>query len=378
VVILDPQGQARETQPPAVLLEEVVVGGNLRIPRMGRAPESEEDATLERVTISPGQRDIEFNYTGLSFAAPEKLRFRYQLEGVDSGWVEAQGRRVAYYQRIPPGEYIFRVMAGNADNVWSEQAAGMAVTVQPFFWERGWFVASLAAVALLAAAGTVWLVERRRYRQRLSKLELQNAVARERLRISQDMHDHIGSILTRVSILSDVGQGETEDASSPHQQFHRIGTQVRSAVQALDEIVWATNPRNDNLRSFADYVGRFADEFFESSPVRCWQEIPTDLPDRPLRADLRHDLFLAIREAFNNILKHSGATAMWLKLELTDTSVILKVEDNGHGFSPESVPAGGNGLTNIRSRLADCGGRMELESRPGQGTKICFTLPVGA
>jgi signal transduction histidine kinase len=69
---------------------------------------------------------------------------------------------------------------------------------------------------------------------------------------------------------------------------------------------------------------------------------------------------------------------MWLKLELADTSVILKVEDNGHGFSPESVPAGGNGLTNIRSRLADCGGRMELESRPGQGTKICFTLPVGA
>jgi signal transduction histidine kinase len=164
-------------------------------------------------------------------------------------------------------------------------------------------------------AGTVQLVARQRYKRRLAQLEMRHAVERERLRISQDMHDDIGSILTRVSILSDVGQSESDPAKAAP-QFERIGTQVRAAVVALDEIVWATNPGDDNLPRFAEYVGRFADECFENTPVRCWQEIPTDLPKLPLRADIRHNVFLAIKEALNNVLKHSGASsAGWQRVE---------------------------------------------------------------
>jgi len=247
--------------------------------------------------------------------------------------------------------------------------------VLPYFWETRWFPVVGSLLVLGGLAGTINWVARRRYKRRLAQLETRHAIERERLRISQDMHDDIGSILTRVSILSDVGQGESNPAKSS-QQFERIGTQVRAAVVALDEIVWATNPGDDNLPRFAEYVGRFADECFESTPVRCWQEMPTNLPRLPLRADVRHNVFLAIKEALNNVLKHAGASEVWLRLRLAEAEVCVEVEDNGHGFTPDSAVPSGNGLRNMRSRLAECGGNAQLVSAPGKGTRIRFVFPL--
>ncbi len=157
---------------------------------------------------------------------------------------------------------------------------------------------------------------RRRYRLRLARLQTLNAIERERLRISKDMHDHVGGMLTQMSQLSDLGLNETEDQALVKHRLERIGNRSRVAVQALDEIVWATNPKNDNLASFAEYVSRFCDEFFEYTNIRCWQEVPATFPALPLRADIRHNVFLAVREAFNNALKHSKCTEVWLRMKL--------------------------------------------------------------
>jgi signal transduction histidine kinase len=251
----------------------------------------------------------------------------------------------------------------------------LLLTVRPHIWETGWFplLVGLLVVGLLAAVLRV--LERRRFRRRLALLETQNAVARERLRISQDMHDHIGGILTQVTMLSDLGQGNAEAAPSP--QFERIGQQARSATQALDEIVWATNPKNDNLPRFAEYVSRYADEFFENSPVRCWQEVPTDLPALALRADLRHNVFLAIKEAFNNVLKHAHAPEVWLRISCGDREGVVEIEDRGRGFDPGAGAGTGNGLNNMKSRLEESGGRLELTSEPGKGARIRFRFPLG-
>jgi signal transduction histidine kinase len=372
VVVINPQQQDAPSQVPTVLLEEVLVGD----PQQMLAPKKDAaGGPIEVVTIPPGQKNVEFHYTGLSFSAPEKVQFRFQLEGYDPEWVEARTRRVAYYQRIPPGDYKFRVVACNANNIWTEQATSLAVKVEHYFWESKWFPVVMGAVVIGGLASAVSLVARRRYKRRLAQLETRHALERERLRISQDMHDEIGSILTRVSIMSDVGQAETSEEAAP-KQFERIGSQVRAAVVALDEIVWATSPGDDNLPRFAEYVGRFADECFENTAIRCWQEIPTDLPLLPLRADVRHNVFLAVKEALNNVLKHSHASAVWLRLKLANSVVSLEIEDNGAGFSPESVKPGGNGLGNMRSRLAECHGAMELDSLPGKGVKIRYLFPI--
>lgn len=373
VVLIDPKLQEFESSPPTVLLDEVRADGE-NLPLESIATDDPSEAALA-VVIPPGRRLCEFHYTGLSFKAPERVRFRYQLSDIEEGWVEADTRRVAFYNPLRPGHYTFRVTACNADGVWSDQPVTMSVSVLPHFWETRWFrlLASGAAVGTLAA--TAFWIARRRYKRRLEKLEMQHAIERERLRISQDMHDQIGGILTRVSILSDVGQSENETPAT-RGQFERIGSQVRTAVQGLDEIVWATNPKNDNLPRFADYVGRFADECFENTGVRCWQEMPNVLPNLPLRADLRHNVFLAIKEAFHNVLKHSGSKEVWLRLFLEDSKVIVEIEDHGRGFVPEQVTPRGNGLENMRSRLAEGGGQAMIHSAPGHGTKVQFYFTV--
>jgi signal transduction histidine kinase len=316
------------------------------------------------------------HYTGLAFSAPEKVRFRYQMEGLDADWVEAGTRRTAYYQRIPPGRYTFRVKACDADGIWAEEEASLPIIMSPYFYETNWFMAGATLTVLGSLAGMLRVVEQRRYRRRLIRLQTQHAIEKERLRISQDMHDNLGAILTQVSQLSDLCLSEATESSPARQRFDRIGTQARGAVQALDEIIWATNPKNDNLASFAEYVSRSADELVEGMETRWWQEVPASLPRVPIRADVRHNLFLAVREALNNALKHSGAKEIWLRIEYHEPEIILEVEDKGRGFDPEAAGSHGNGLSNMRSRMAEEGGRMELTSVPGQGTKVRFVLAL--
>ncbi len=370
VVMIDPHQPEPGARPPKVVLEEVLVDGSVQSLRRQTSAAGPGWA----LTLPPGSRNIEFHYTGLSFTAPDKLQFRYRLKGSGRPWFDAGSVRVATFPSIAPGTYEFEVLAGNANNVWTPEPVSLAVTVQPYFWETRWFPVIAGVLVLGGLAGAVNLVVRRRYKRRLAQLETRHAIERERLRISQDMHDDIGSILTRVSILSDVGQGQAAGEVAA-KQFERIGGQVRAAVVALDEIVWATNPGDDNLPRFAEYTGRFADECFENTAIRCWQEMPTDLPKLPLRADVRHNVFLAIKEALNNVLKHSGATEVWLRLKLENGEVGVEVADNGHGFTPKTATTG-NGLGNMKSRLAECGGRAHLTSAPGRGTTIRFVFPV--
>ena len=369
LVFLNPDEQRDESPPPRVLLEEILVNGKLQPPH----------SNPPKIIIPPGQSDIELHYTVVEFSAPEKIGFRYQLVGRDTAndnWTEALGRRQINYQHIPPGEYELHIQACNPAGLWGHTDTTLAVVVQPFYWETTWFRITFTLVAAGLFAGALWFVLRRRYKHRLARLQTLNAVERERLRISKDMHDHVGGMLTQVSQLSDLGLNEAEDQPALKDRFERIGNRARIAVQALDEIVWATNHKNDNLASFAEYVSRFSDEFFEHTHIRCWQEVPTTFPVLPLRADIRHNVFLAVREACNNALKHSHGTAVWLRMKLDHDLVTLEIEDNGCGFDPRALPSGGNGLGNMQARLTEDGGRTVVISAPGKGTRIRFLFPV--
>ena len=164
------------------------------------------------------------------------------------------------------------------------------------------------------------------------------------------------------------------------------GRFARELTRALDEIVWAVNPQHDTLDSLATYLGRFAQEFLSAAGLRCRLDLPLRLPARPLTADVRHNLFLAFKEALHNVLKHADATEVRVVLALQPAAFSLAVEDNGRGFAPGSAGAAagpegdrmapGNGLANLRRRLEAIGGRCEIHSAPGAGTKVRFVVPL--
>ena len=386
LVMIEPAKMANHHSPPRVLIEAVRVDDQ-RIPISSSAwqetsPETGVLGAVAGTAISPapsvtvpaGKSAIELEYTALSFAAPERIQFKYQLKGLDSGWVKAGARRTAYYNHVPPGAYTFQVIACNNDGVWNELGCALALQVLPPFWQRAWFLGltGLAGAGLLG--GGVRYVSVRKLRRKLERLEMLHAVEKERTRIARDIHDDLGAGLTQIALLGELAKREAASVPEMKQLAARITEKTGGLVRDMDEIVWAINPQNDSLPPLTAYLCHFAREFV--SPVRCRLDVMADLPAYPLASDLRHHLFLVVKEALNNVVKHAGASEIWLRISVRERVICLALEDNGRGFDTATPRAGGNGLRNMRRRLEEMGGTFELESQPGTGTRIRLTLPL--
>jgi signal transduction histidine kinase len=332
------------------------------------------------VRIEPGRHRFDFDYTAISFAAPERVLFRYRLDPLEQEWIGPTKKRTVSYSHIPPGDYIFRVLACNSDGAWNQTDATLAFTVLPFFWQTLWF----RIVAILFAFGIVGLVAllaaRQRYRRQIELAERQRGIERERARIAQDIHDDLGSSLTRIILLSQSARGDLDSPELAASDLDRIYDTARNLTRSLDEIVWAVNPRHDTLDSLATYLGKFAQDFLGAANIRCRLDLPVSLPSWPVTAEARHNVFLAFKEALNNAVKHAQATEVRIVLALEQSAFTLTIEDNGRGFDPTAPRADKtdteDGLKNMCKRLSEIGGSCEIKSAVNQGTRIKFHVPV--
>lgn len=419
LAIVDPANAGTNTARPPVAIEQVLVdnqpidskllaacsrGSGLSSesgqpangdasPRADGGSDSRAPAAVDPkfgLRIPPGRHQFEFQYAGLSFIAPGKMAFKHKLEGLDQTWKDAGVQRVATYSYLPPGQYTFRVIACNNDELWNETGAALALTVLPFFWQTWWFqVAALACGAAVVGAGVLWAT-RRRLRRKLEQLERQRALERERARIARDIHDDLGASLTRITMLSQSVRSEVEGQPQAAADVDQIYGTARELTRAMDEIVWAVNPQHDTLDSLVTYLGRFAQHFLSATSIRCRLDVPVSLPAWALTSEIRHNVFLALKEALHNVVKHARATEVRISLELRPDGFVLLVADNGSGFDQRrlesrSAPVAdgarltsGYGLSNMRRRLEEIGGRCEWETAPGEGTRVKLVVVTGA
>jgi signal transduction histidine kinase len=251
----------------------------------------------------------------------------------------------------------------------------VAVEVAPFYWQTNLFRGSVLGAFTLAVIAIVRYVSFRRLHRRLRVLEQQAALQKERARIAKDIHDDLGGDLTQIAFLGELAQQDRSDPEKAAERVARISTTARQAVRSLDEIVWAVNPRNDTLAHLIEYSGQFALDYLRTAGIRCRLDFPEQSPPHELSTDLRHNLFLAIKEALHNIVKHAGAKEVWLRASFNNGGLDMSVEDNGCGFEVAPDNALADGLRNMRQRLADIGGECRIESQPGAGTKVKLHLP---
>ena len=237
----------------------------------------------------------------------------------------------------------------------------------------------------LAGGGIVWLDARRRMRRKLERLERQQAIERERARIARDIHDDLGARLTRISLLSESVSPEEVNPPQAAEALSSIFLATREMTQAMDEIVWAVNPQHDTLDSLATYLGKYAQDFLEGPGLRCRLDMSVQLPNWRLKAEARHNLFLAFKESLNNVLRHAAATEVRISLTTDNHAFTIVVEDNGKGFTTDPMrnapsvpgqPASRNGLANMRHRLQQIGGQCEIHSVIGKGTRVEFHVAV--
>jgi ligand-binding sensor domain-containing protein/signal transduction histidine kinase len=340
----------------------------------------------DSLTVLPGQQRLQFHFTALSFTSPDRVQFKYKLEGLEKDWLEADAHREANYSYLQPGSYVFRVIACNNDGLWNEEGASLALIIQPHVWQTVWFRILAYSGAVLLVGGVVLLVTRHRLQLKLERVERQRVLERERTRIAKDIHDDLGASLTQITMLSQTAAKELEHPEKAAQHLNQIFGAARASTHALDEIVWAVNPKHDSLDSMATYLVKFAQQFLGPSGVRCRLEMPLEFPSWLLTAEVRHNLFLAYKEALNNVVKHAAAAEVRISLELHASSFSLCVADDGRGFDLQSrIPeklqdaerlGGGNGLTNMRRRLEEIGGSFEIETSPAKGTKVAFVVRV--
>lgn len=372
LAMVDPSRIQTNALPPRVLLEEAIVDGK------AAALNTEETSAIggANLRVPPGSGEIELRYTALSFCDPQRIGFRYRLEEVDSQWVEAGARRAAYYSHLAPGRYRFRVLACNSDGVWNTMGASATLTVLPHYWQTWWFApcCSLAGVATLggAAFGAV----RRRHQVRIQALERARLVERERGRIARDLHDDLGSGLTDIGSTSELGAETSVSLEEASGYLREIGQRSKEMVGALDEIVWAVNPRNDDLGALSTYFCLFAERLVRGTALQCRFEIPERLPALPLDAEQRHSLFLAFKEALQNVVKHSGAAILCVRIRVLESNLEVVVEDNGKGFVLGTSSPGADGLRNMTERLEQMGGSCAIVTAPGQGTQVVFRIRV--
>lgn len=203
---------------------------------------------------------------------------------------------------------------------------------------------------------------------------MEQARQTERLRLARDLHDDLGSRLTHLSLVADLASLEGGSAVAPLQTL-RDG--LRNAIGSLDEIVWTVDPRRDTLADLAEYLMASTAGMLRDGGVHCTVEPGGPLPSLLVTSEQRHQLLMAVREAAQNVLKHARAPYAAISCALTEDVFSFRLSDSGEGFDPASVSAG-DGLQNIRERLAAAGGTVEISAAPGEGCRISIRLPVSS
>jgi len=282
----------------------------------------------------------------------------------------------ASYPNLPSGHYQFRIQEVNALGVPTGEEAVLPLIIAPPFYANLWFRIALAVFALTLVGAAERFAARKRMYRRLEKLEREQAVQKERARIAQDIHDDLGTVLSRIAMVSESASLEAEPGSRQQQRLGEICEASRQLTRTMEEIVWAQDPRHDSLDNTVNYFCTFASDLLTVGKVACRLDIPVDLPELQLKAEQRHELFLVFKEALNNVIKHAAATEVRISLKLSDQALHLVIEDNGRGFRPaDNRSDKGHGLINMHSRLQRLGGRVKVRSEPGQGTHVEIFLP---
>jgi signal transduction histidine kinase len=219
---------------------------------------------------------------------------------------------------------------------------------------------------------------KRKLQRQLAQLEQERVLERERSRIARDLHDDLGSSLARISLLSGLVKADKDNPVQVETHAEKIFDSADQTVRALEEIVWAVRPGSDTLQSLVEYIAHFANELFDGNTTRCRLDLPHDLPAIALAPDVRHNIFLIVKEALTNALKHSGAREVRVQAKAGDSAIEFSVEDNGKGFNPSLTPSSDkrNGLINMAQRAESVGGKLDLSSNPGRGTTVRFNLDL--
>jgi signal transduction histidine kinase/ligand-binding sensor domain-containing protein len=377
VVMIDPKEMQRTELAPPVAIEQVVVANGEVVfgdgcAGGGKNIEHRTSNIQPRMQIKPGQgRVLEIHYTANSLRAPERVAFKYRLEGHDRDWLwDDQNRRVAFYTNLRPGNYTFHVTARSPHGVWNEQGGQISFHLAPHFYETWPFYVLCAVLVIGTAAGVQ--AYRLSWQGRTLRAQQVTVLAEERARIARDLHDDLGASLTGLALQLEAAQRRGGAAAG---QLESLAGETRSLAHELRELAWTTNPRCDNTGSLVAFIGELTERYCQAAGLECRLDLPAGENSGEVPARVRHELVAVVKESLTNAAKHSGAREVTVGLKMNDGHLYLTIKDDGRGFDPARASAG-SGLQNLRERVQQVGGSFAVATKPGAGTTVTTTVPL--
>jgi signal transduction histidine kinase/streptogramin lyase len=361
LVTYNPMNEVRNRIPPPAMITRVQVNGNAM-------------AFTNGMELSHEQNNFGIGFIAISFRDDQEIQYQYRMRGIEEDWQPNTRATSVMYAALPPGKYTFEVKAVGDRGV-SGAGQALAFSIVPPFWKAWWFTTLFWLTIAGSTVGTIRYVEITKLRRQLRALEQQQALERERLRISSDLHDELASNLSSIAMLSKIAESSSsvrsDDLLQKNQLLSRITSLSQESVDSIRDIIWAIDPKGETLESL---LTRLRDMIivscraknirwhFEQSSVKPLP--PTDIPP-----EIRSHLWLLLKEAVNNALKHSACSTLSLCTEYVDGMLKVIVKDNGSGFDL-SEATGGKGLRTMRMRAEQMGGKLEHTSKPGEGTVV--------
>jgi signal transduction histidine kinase len=334
----------------------------------------------DKLEIQPAEDNLEINYTGLSFIKPEQVRFKYKLEGLDEDWTNAETRREAYYPYLPPGEYTFRVIAANSDNVWNETGASLSIVVHPPFYSHWLFIVACLAVFVVVVYGIyryrVAQVEGKRRAQEDFSRRLINAHEVERSRVAAELHDSIGQTLAMIKNRAAFGS-QTINNPAAKEQLEAITAQTTQAIGEVREISYNLRPYLLENLGLTKAIKSLVHKIEEVHLLKIDARI--DDVDDLFAPEAEMSMYRIVQESLNNVAKHAEADEAVLQIEKTNNIVTIKIEDDGRGFDKNAAPKtdaekGGFGLLGISERVKMLNGSLDIQTAIGGGTKLTIKI----
>jgi two-component sensor histidine kinase len=307
---------------------------------------------------------ISFSFTSPGFINEKEMKYSFRiLSDKDTAWSTPSSQQSVSYANLQPGSYRFEVKNLGWNGVWGSPNS-YSFSIRPPFWKSWWFVLLIAA----AISFSLYLL----YRYRIGQLKRIQMV---RNRIATDLHDDIGSSLTNISILTELSKRNRHEPGKADAYIDRIREEIDSSGQALDDIIWSVNTKNDTMHETAARMRRYASELFDIRNIHYALIMDTQIADKKIRMEQRRDLFLIFKEALNNIHKHAGATSVSISLFVEKEMINLVISDDGRGFDTTQLTHR-NGISNIKNRVTRLKGNINIQSKSDIGTTINIQLPL--
>jgi len=392
VAIVDSRQVAGDDAPPSVIVEEARADGDVLFSnapnfaqansvaeaskaaagKTGRKPGA---AIVAGIRVPPRRRHtVHIDYTTTSMIAPEKLCFRYCLEGRAPEWTEAGNQRFAVFDGLSPGRYRFLVTVGNARGVWNDRPVEFRFSIEPEFYQT-WTFYSVCGVALVGVLGGLGDY-RRKMTSRIARLEKETALAVERERMARDLHDDLGGSLTHIALRLDIMRSRVGQSVEADQEMEKLSFFARAAIENIGQIIWATNPRFDSLASLTSYIREYASKHLADESRFVCDIGVAEGTGLHLNPEFRRHVFYTVKEALTNIAKHARAKNVALRIAEERGVLRIEIADDGIGFAPDSGLSTRTGLDSMRKRVAALGGQIEIDSKPGAGTTIRLAVPI--